>query len=61
MAKAQPGTPEFRKALRDALFTTTDLKGTHSIYNYKPGEAYGADERGFVLVKLDNGAWKYLP
>ena len=29
--------------------------------NYKPGEAYGADERGFVLVKLDNGAWKYLP
>jgi branched-chain amino acid transport system substrate-binding protein len=61
MAKAQPGTPDFRKALRDALFTTTDLKGTHSIYNYKPGEAYGADERGFVLVKLDNGAWKYLP
>ena len=61
MAKARPGTPEFRKALRDALFTTTDLKGTHSIYNYKPGEAYGADERGFVLVKLDNGAWKYLP
>jgi branched-chain amino acid transport system substrate-binding protein len=61
MAKAKPGTPEFRTALRDALFTTKDLKGTHSIYNFKPGEAYGADERGFVLVKLENGAWKYLP
>ena len=61
MAKAKPGTPEFRAALRDAIFTTTDLKGALSIYNFKPGEAYGADERGFVLVKLENGAWKYIP
>lgn len=61
MAKAKPGTPEFRSALRDAIFSTKDLKGTISIYNFKPGEVYGADERGFVLVKLENGAWKYIP
>jgi len=61
MAKATPGTPEFRGALRDAIFTTTDLKGALSIYNFKPGGVYGADERGFVLVKLENGAWKYIP
>jgi branched-chain amino acid transport system substrate-binding protein len=61
MAKAKPGTPEFHAALRDAIFATTDLKGTHSIYNFKPGQPYGADARGFVLVKLENGSWKYVP
>lgn len=61
MANAKPGTPEFHAALRDAIFATTDLKGTHSIYNFKPGQPYGADARGFVLVKLENGSWKYVP
>jgi branched-chain amino acid transport system substrate-binding protein len=61
MANAKPGTPEFHEALRDAIFATKDLKGTHSIYNFKPGEPFGADARGFVLVKLENGAWKYVP
>ncbi len=61
MATAQPGTPEFRTALRDALFSTKDLNGTHAIYNFKPGESYGVDERGLVLVRLDNGTWKYEP
>jgi branched-chain amino acid transport system substrate-binding protein len=61
MANAKPGTPEFRGALRDAIFATKDLNGAISVYNFKPGEPYGADERGFVLVKLENGAWKYVP
>jgi branched-chain amino acid transport system substrate-binding protein len=61
MATAQPGTPEFRTALRDAMFSTKDLNGTHAIYNFKPGESYGVDERGLVLVRLENGAWKYQP
>ena len=61
MATAKPGTPEFRTALRDAIFTTKDLVGTHAIYNFKPGESYGVDERGLVLVRLVNGKWKYEP
>jgi branched-chain amino acid transport system substrate-binding protein len=61
MTQVKPGTTEFRGALRNAIFETTDLKGALSIYNFRPGEAYGADERGFVLVKLENGAWKYVP
>ena len=61
MATAQPGTPEFRTALRDAMFSTKDLNGTHAIYNFKAGESYGVDERGLVLVRLDNGTWKYEP
>jgi branched-chain amino acid transport system substrate-binding protein len=61
MATAKPGTPEFRTALRDAIFTTKDLVGTHAIYNFKPGESYGVDERGLVLVRLVDGKWKYEP
>ena len=61
MATAQPGTPGFRTALRDAMFSTKDLNGVHAIYNFKPGESYGVDERGLVLVRLENGAWKYEP
>lgn len=61
MAKAQPGTPEFHAALKDAMFSTKELNGVHAIYNFKPGESYGVDERGLVLVRLENGAWKYEP
>ncbi len=61
MATAKPGTPEFRTALRDAIFTTKELVGTHAIYNFKPGESYGVDERGLVLVRLTSGQWKYQP
>ena len=61
LPKATPGTPAFRTALRDAIFTTTNLDGTHAIYNFKPGQSYGVDARGLVLVKLVNGQWKYDP
>ncbi len=58
---AKPGTPEFRKALRDAMVTTKDVVGTHAVYNFKPGERYGTDERSRVMVQLDKGVWKLLP
>jgi branched-chain amino acid transport system substrate-binding protein len=58
---AKPGTPEFRVALKNAIFSTKDLVGTHAIYNYKPSDSYGVDERSLVLVRLVNGQWKYEP
>ncbi|MFO1082417.1 MAG: ABC transporter substrate-binding protein [Reyranellaceae bacterium] len=61
MASAKPGTPEFRTALKNAIFSTKDVVGTHAIYNFKPGESYGVDERSLVLVKLADGQWKYQP
>ena len=57
---AKPGTPEYRLALRDALVNTTDVVGTHAVYNFKPGIRYGTDERSRVLVQLDHGMWKLL-
>jgi branched-chain amino acid transport system substrate-binding protein len=61
LPKAKPGTPEFRAALRDAIFTTKDVDGTNGIYNCHPGSAYCSDQRGLVLVRLVDGKWTYAP
>lgn len=61
LKKTEPGTPEFRLALRDAIVTTRELVGTHGVYNYKPGERYGSDERSRVIVRLENGKWVLVP
>ena len=59
--KAEPGTPQFRTALRDAIESTKEVVGTHGVYNFKPGALYGVDKRARVIVKLDNGQWKLAP
>ncbi len=58
---AKPGTPEFRGALREALFSTKEVVGTHAVYNFSPASSYGVDDRSHVLVRLDHGSWKLLP
>jgi branched-chain amino acid transport system substrate-binding protein len=61
MPKAEPGTPAFRVALRDAITSAKEVVGTHGVYNFKPGQLYGVDERARVIVKLENGQWKLVP
>ena len=61
LAKAQPGTPEFREAFRDAMLSTKEVVGTHGVYNFKPGSFFGVDDRARVLVQLENGKWKLMP
>jgi branched-chain amino acid transport system substrate-binding protein len=56
--KGEPGTAQYRTALRDAIVSTKELVGTHGVYNFKPGDLYGVDERARVIVKLENGQWK---
>ncbi|WP_298018674.1 ABC transporter substrate-binding protein [uncultured Castellaniella sp.] len=58
---AEPGTPAFRTALRDAIFSTKELVGTHGVYNLKPGELTGVDARARVIVELQDGRWKLAP
>ncbi len=60
-SKAAPGTPEFRAALRDAIFSTREVVGAHGVYNFKPGNLYGVDERARVIVQIDSGKWKLAP
>ena len=58
LKKAQPGTPEFRAALRDALENTKNLAGAHGIFNMSPTDHLGLDQRARVMVKIENGTWK---
>ena len=61
LKKAQPGTAEFRAALRDALEQVKELPGAHGIFNMSPNDHLGLDQRARVMVLIENGAWKYQP
>ncbi|MES2098928.1 MAG: ABC transporter substrate-binding protein [Pseudomonadota bacterium] len=61
LKKAKPGTQEFRTALRDALENTKEVHGAHGIFNMSPTDHLGLDQRARVMVKIENGAWKYQP
>ncbi|NUZ04963.1 ABC transporter substrate-binding protein [Piscinibacter koreensis] len=61
LKKAQPGTPEFRSALRDALEAAREVKGAHGIFNMSPTDHLGLDQRARVMVKIEDGGWKYQP
>ncbi len=54
---AQPGTPAFRKALRDALEATGNAPATHGVFTMTKTDHAGLDQRGRVMVMIDNGKW----
>jgi branched-chain amino acid transport system substrate-binding protein len=58
LKKGQPGTKEFRKALRDALEGTRNLPVAHGIVNMGPTDHVGLDQRARVMVQVVNGKWK---
>ncbi len=60
LEKAKPGTPEFRVALRDAIERGKELVLTQGVYTMTPQDHNGADERSQVLIKVENGAWRYM-
>ncbi len=60
LKKGQPGTPEFRKALRDALENTRNLTATHGVFNMSPQDHLGFDQRSRVMVKIEGGNWKLV-
>ena len=55
----QPGTPQFRNALRDALESVKEVPGAHGIFNMSASDHLGLDQRARVMVKIENGRWKY--
>ncbi len=61
LKKAQPGTAEFRAALRDALEGVKNLAGAHGVFNMSARDHLGLDQRAAVMVKIENGTWKYQP
>src|SRR5215813_5356499 len=61
LQKAEPGTPQFREAFRDAMLSVKEIVGTHGVYNFNAGSSFGVDDRARVLVQLQKGAWSLMP
>ena len=61
LKKAQPGTPAFRAALRDAIEGIKEMPGVHGVFTMSASDHLGLDQRARVMVKIENGGWKYQP
>ena len=57
LKKAKPGTPAFRKALRDALEDIKGLHTTNGVVNMSATDHLGLDLRARVMVKISGGKW----
>jgi branched-chain amino acid transport system substrate-binding protein len=60
LKKAQPGTAEFRAALRDALENMKEVPGAHGVFSMSPTDHLGLDQRARVMVQIQKGAWKVV-
>ena len=60
LKKAQPGTKEFRVALRDALENVKNLPVAHGVFNMSATDHLGFDQRARVMVKVEGGTWKLV-
>lgn len=58
LKKAQPGTAEFRAALRDALENMKEVPAAHGVFSMSPNDHLGLDQRARVMVQIQKGAWK---
>jgi branched-chain amino acid transport system substrate-binding protein len=61
LKKANPGTEEFRQALRDALEQTKELAVANGVINMTEDNHNGLDQRARVMLTIENGHWKLLP
>lgn len=50
-----------RARARDEIEKVKNFVGTGGIFSISPENHVGLDERSMVLVRIEGGAWKYLP
>ena len=44
-----------------ALENLKEVPGAHGIFTMSPTDHLGLDQRARVMVKIENGTWKYQP
>ena len=57
LAKARPGSAEFRAALRDALEQSREVVGAQGVFNMSPQNHNGMDQRARVMMTVKGGKW----
>jgi branched-chain amino acid transport system substrate-binding protein len=60
LKKAQPGTAEFRAALRDAIEAVKGLPAAHGVFNFSGTDHAGLADDARVMVTIENGTWKLI-
>jgi len=60
LKKGKPGTPEFRKALKEALETMGRTPVSQGVLNYTPTDHFGFTPETGVLLTIVNGDWKLV-
>ena len=58
LKKAQPGTKEFRAALRDALESVKEAVATHGVFTMTATDHLGFDSRARVMLQIVDGKWQ---
>lgn len=58
LKRAKPGSAEFRQALREALESEKEIAISHGVLNFSKTDHLGFDERGVVMLRIDNGTFK---
>jgi len=58
LKKGEPGTREFRVALRDALEGIRDLRVSNGVVTMSKNDHLGLDQRARVVVKVEGNKWK---
>ena len=61
LAASQPGTPEFRAALRDAMERVQGLAGTEGVFSLSPTDHSGAEPASQVLIEIRGGGYRLAP
>jgi branched-chain amino acid transport system substrate-binding protein len=61
LKSAEPGTKEFRRALRDALESIKDLGVTNGVVTMSKTDHLGLDNRARVMVQIKDGKWVLQP
>lgn len=60
LKKAQPGTEQFRAALRDAIEGVKNMPGTAGVFSMSAQDHNGLDQRSRVMVEIVDGKWKLV-
>lgn len=60
LAKAKPGTPEFRSALRSSFERVKGVAGVQGVYTMTPTDHNGHDVNSLVLLSVEQGAFKLV-
>ena len=55
-----PGSPQFRKGLRDALEKVREVPATQGVFTFTATDHVGLDNRARVLTRIEGGTWKLV-